>query len=162
MIKATTLFLGDKANELFKKLAAENGMNSRYFFTKLIVREARAEAAALDADRLKERLKLIDEVNDELTDLITNPPKEVISDWDYSMAPKSIYMRVWAAHKRLATQGKSEEEIHNYCIEKYGRDYNIKSTPTKNPKRNPNWVGGGVVSQKIKGAQEVSRKIEVK
>lgn len=162
MIKPTTLMLGEKANKLLKLLSADNGMASKYFFTKIIVREARAEATALTADKLKERIKLIDEVEDELVDIINNPPKELVADWDYSMNPKSIYMRVWSAHKRLEKKGWSEEDIHAYCVENYGRDYNIKSTPTKTPKSNPDWVGGGASAQKIKTAVEVSKKIEVK
>lgn len=161
MIKPTTLLIGEKANELLKKLAEENGLASRFFYTKLIVREARAEATTLTADKLKERLKLIDEVNDELVEIINNPPKEMLADWDYSTNPKSIYMRVWDAHRRLAKKGYSEEEIHSYCLERYGLDYPIKATPTKSPKRNPEWVGGGASAEKIKKAKEASRKIEV-
>lgn len=162
MLKPTTLLIGEKANKLLKCLAMENSMASKYFYTKLIVREARAEATALTADRLKERLRLIDEVEDELVDIINNPPKEVIADWDYSSNPKSIYMKVWSAHKRLAQRGWSAEDIHNYCVDRYGMDYDIKDTPTKTPKNNKEWVGGGVVAQKIKKAKEVSKHIEVK
>lgn len=162
MLKPTTLMLGEKANKLLKQLSADNGMASKYFFTKIIVREARAEATTLTADKLKARLQLIAEVEDELVDIINNPPKELIADWDYSMNPKSIYMRVWSAHRRLEKRGWSAEDIHAYCIEHYGRDYKIKSTPTKSPKNNPEWVGGGVVAQKVKDANKVSRKIEVK
>ena len=75
MLKPTTLYLGEKANQLLKELAEENSMASKFFFTKIIIREARAEATGLTADKLKARLKLIDEVNDELVDLINNPPK---------------------------------------------------------------------------------------
>ena len=39
MLKPTTLMLGEKANELLKQLAGENGIASRYFFTKIIIRE---------------------------------------------------------------------------------------------------------------------------
>lgn len=156
MIKPTTVMLGDKANELLKKLAEENGMLSRYFFTKLIVREARAEATMLDADRLKARLQLIDEVESELVNIINNPPKEMIADWDYSMNPKSIYMRVWKAHKRLAERGWTDEQIHQYCLDRYGRDYPVKITPQKSPKTNPEWVGGGVKAEKIKNARKIS------
>ena len=149
MIKPTTLMLGEKANELLKALAEENGMLSRYFFTKIIVREARAEATALSADRLKARLQLINEVEDELVEIINNPPKEMIADWDYSMNPRSVYMRVWKAHKRLAEKGWDEEKIHDYCVKRYGRDYPVKTTPTKSPKKNPDWVGGGKNARKI-------------
>ena len=162
MIQPTTLLLGEKANKLLKELASENGMASRFFFTKIIIREARAEATTLTADRLKERLKLIDEVNDELVDLINNPPKVQLGDKDYSTKPKSIYAKIWSAHKRMEKQGLSEAEIHDYCLTNYGMDFKIKETPTKSPKRNPDWVGGGKVAQKIKKAKEVSRKIEVK
>lgn len=161
MIKPTTVMLGAKANQLLKELAAENGMASRYFFTKVIVREARAEATTLEADKLKARLKLIAEVEDELVDIINNPPKELLADWDYSMNPKSIYARVWTAHKRLEKRGYTPEQIHEYCMEHYGHDYNIKATPSKSPKRNPDWVGGGAVSKKLKEAKAVSKKIEV-
>lgn len=142
MIKPTTIYLGEKANELLKELSAENGMLSRYFFTKIIAREARAEATALNGDKLKARLKLIGDVEDELVDIINNPPREMVADWDYSMNPKAIYMRVWQAHKRLAGQGKSEEEIHEYCIKRYGTDYPVKDMPQRTPKVNPNWTGG--------------------
>lgn len=162
MIKPTTVYLGDKANKLLKQLAEENGIGSKFFFTKLIIREARAEATTLTADKLKDRLRLIDDVNDELVDIINNPPKELVFDWDYSKNPKSIYMKVWAAHKRLAKRGWGAEEIHSYCIERYGMDINIKETPTKTPKRNPEWVGGGTKAQKIKKAKEASNRIEIK
>ena len=161
MIKPTTIMIGEKANELLKKLAEENGLASRYFYTKLIIREARAEATTLTAEKLKERLALIDEVNDELVDIINNPPQEMVADWDYSTNPRSIYMRVWDAHKRLAKKGLSDEEIHDYCIKRYGLDYPIKETPSKSPKKNPDWVGGGVKAEKIKQAQSVSKKIRV-
>ena len=45
--------------------------------------------------------------------------------------------------------------------EEFNIDYDIKDTPTKSPKRNPDWVGGGAVANKIKEAKETSRKIEV-
>lgn len=161
MLKPTTLYLGEKANRLLKELANENGLASRFFFTKIIIREARAEATTLTADKLKERLQLIDEVNDELVDLINNPPKTMLADKDFSTNPKSIYAKVWDAHRRLARRGMSKEEIHDYCLTRYGIDYDIKDTPTKSPKRNPDWVGGGAVASKIKEAKETSRKIEV-
>ena len=161
MIKPTTTIIGEKANRLLKELSAENGLASKFFFTKIIIREARAEATALTGDKLKERLQLIDEVNDELVDLINNPPKEQLADRDYSLKPKSIYMKIWATHKRLAEKGMTEGEIHDYCLDNYGMDFKIKTTPTKSPKRNPDWVGGGRVAQKIKNAKEVSKKIEV-
>lgn len=161
MIKPTTTIIGEKANRLLKELSAENGLASKFFFTKIIIREARAEATALAGDKLKERLQLIDEVNDELVDLINNPPKEQLADRDFSTNPKSIYMKIWATHKRLAEKGMTEGEIHDYCLDNYGMDFKIKTTPTKSPKRNPDWVGGGRVAQKIKNAKEVSKKIEV-
>lgn len=161
MIKPTTLFLGEKANKLLKELASENGMASRFFFTKIIIREARAEATTLEAEKLKERLKLIDEVNDELVDLINNPPQETLADKDFSTKPKSIYAKIWDTHRRLEKRGFSEAEIHDYCLTRYGMDFNIKSTPSKSPKKNPDWVGGGAVAQKIKEARKTSRKIEV-
>ena len=161
MLKPTTVMLGEKANELLKHLSDENGLASKYFFTKIIIREARAEATMLSQDKMKERLELISAVEDELVDIINNPPKELVSDWDYSSNPKSIYMRVWTAHRRLEKRGWSAENIHKYCMERYGRDYDIKPTPTKSPKNNPDWVGGGVVAQKIKDANAVSKRIEV-
>lgn len=142
MIKPTTIFLGEKANQLFKELAVENGMASRFFFTKIILREARAEASMLTADKLEERLKLINEAEDELVDLINNPPKAEMIDYDYSTRPKSIYMKVWAAHKRLKERGWGEEEIRDYCLTRYGYDRPIKDEPQKTPKKNPNWKGG--------------------
>ena len=161
MIKPTTLYLGEKANQLLMELAQENDMAARYFFTKIIIREAKSEATALTADKLKARLQLIDEVNEELIDLINNPPQEQLSNYDYSTEPKKVYAKIWEAHRRLKRQGKSEAEIHDYCLARYGMDLKIKKTPTKTPKNNPEWVGGGPVAEKIKKANEVSRKIEV-
>ena len=160
MIKPTTLMLGEKANYLLHEMAKENGMAARYFFTKIIIREARSEATMLTSDKLADRLKLIEEVNDELVELINNPPKTAIADRETSTEPKKIYAKIWDTHKRLERRGWSAEQIHNYCISMYGMDKDIKKTPTKSPKRNPEWVGGGPVAQKIKEAQEVSRKIE--
>lgn len=157
MIKPTTLFLGEKANRLLKEMSAENGLASKYFFTKVLTREARAEASMLSGDKLKERLALIDEVEDELVDIINNPPKEQLFDVDVSTKPKSIYTKIWTAHKRLTQRGWDEEQIHNYCLDRYGMDIKITECPEKNPKKNPDWVGGGVKAQKIKNA----RKIEV-
>ena len=162
MIQPTTLFIGAKANELYHKLAGENGVASKYFFTQMLIREARSEATMLTADRLKERLALIDEVNNELVDIINNPPKEQLTDRDFSTRPKAIYAKVWEAHRRLSTRGWGEDKIHGYCLDRYGMDLKISKTPTKSPKSNPDWVGGGRVAQKIKQAKEVSRKIEVK
>lgn len=162
MLKPTTLYLGEKANQLLKELAEENNMSPKFFFTKIIIREARAEATGLTADKLKERLELIDEVNDELVDLINNPPKAQLAEREYSTEPKKIYAKIWEAHRRLKKQGYTEEAIHDYCLDMYGMDLKIKKTPTKSPKRNPDWVGGGPVAEKIKKAKETSRKIEVK
>lgn len=161
-VKPTTQIIGAKANQLMHELAEENGIATKYFLSHIILREARAEATTLSGDRLKKRLQLISEANDELVDLINNPPQAVIVDWDYSTSPKSIYMRVWKAHKRLEAQGKDEKTIHDYCIKRYGIDFPVKASPQKSPKKNPDWVGGGAVSQKIKDAKEISRKIEVK
>lgn len=160
-IKPTTLMLGEKANQLLHEMARENGLAARYFFTKIIIREARSEATMLTADKLAERLKLIDEVNDELVELINNPPKTAIADRETSTEPKKIYAKIWDTHKRLERKGWTAEQIHNYCISMYGMDRDIKKTPTKNPKRNPEWCGGGKVAAKIKQARENSRKIEV-
>ena len=142
-VKPTTVMLGNKANTLLKALAHENGLASRFFFTKLIIREARSEATMLTADKLKERLALIEEVNDELVDLINNPTKEMVADRDFSKRPKSIYCKIWQQHRRMKEQGHSDEEIHDLCLARYGMDFDIKDTPTKNPKKNPNWQGGG-------------------
>ena len=160
-LKPTTLFLGAKAHQLFSELASENQMARKFFLTKIIIREARAEATGLTADKLKARLQLIDEVNDELVDAINNPPKTQLADREYSTDPKRIYQKIWEAHRRLSARGMDEKAIHDYCLDMYGMDFQIKKTPTKNPKRNPDWVGGGPVAEKIKKAQETSRKIEV-
>lgn len=160
MIKPTTIMLGEKANKLLKALAAENGIASRYFFTKIITREARAEVATLVADKMKERVALINEVEDELVEIINNPPQEQMADRDFSHKPKSIYAKIWAAHKRLAERGMEEEEIHEYCLSRYGMDIDIKATPSRTPKNNPNWAGGGIHSKKYKQANKVS--IEIK
>lgn len=160
-LKPTTFFIGEKAQRLFKMMSAENKMGSRLFFTKLLIREARAEATALPADKLKERLALIEEVNDELIYLINNPPKTILADREYTHNPKRVYQKIWEAHRRLKGRGFSEKEIHEYCLDMYGLDIDPQKTPTKSPKRNPNWVGGGPVAQKIKQARENSKGIEV-
>lgn len=158
-LKPTTLFLGAKAHQLFSELANENQMARKFFLTKIIIREARAEATGLTADKLKARLQLIDEVNDELVDAINNPPKTQLADREYSTDPKRIYQKIWEAHRRLRKRGMDEEAIHNYCLDMYGMDFKIKKTPTKNPKRNPDWVGGGPVAEKIKEAKEASKEL---
>lgn len=158
-LKPTTLFLGAKAKQLLTELARENGMSPKYFFTKIILREARGEAVSLSAGKLKKRLVLIDEVNDELMEFIKNPPKSEIDNREYSTRPKAVYMKVWKAHERLERKGWSAEEIHEYCIEMYGIDYPVKRTPTKSPKRNPDWVGGGTYAKKIKEAKKVSEEL---
>ena len=79
-----------------------------------------------------------------------------------STEPKKVYAKIWEAHRRLGKQGYTEQAIHNYCLDRYGMDLNINRTPTKSPKRNPDWVGGGKVAEKIKKAKETSRKSEVK
>lgn len=161
MIKPTTIFLGEKADRLFKQLASENEIAPQYFITKLILRDARTEATTLTSTKLKERLQLINEVEDELVELINNPPKERLAGRVASTKPKNIYAKVWTAHKRLEARGWSDDAIKAYCLDRYGMDIDIKNTPSKNPKSNPDWVGGGKVAQKIKKAQQVSRKIVV-
>ena len=160
-VKPTTQIIGVKANQLLHELAVENGVSAKFLIPYVLLREARTEATMLDGERLKKRLALIEEVQAELTDLINNPPKEAIFDWDYSTNPKSIYMRVWQTHKRMSQRGNTEEEIHDYCIQRYGIDFPIKETPQRSPKKNPDWAGGGVKAQKIKQARETSRRIEV-
>lgn len=160
MIQPTTLFLGAKASELYHKLAAENGVSRKYFFTQMIIREARSEATMLVADRLKERLALIDEVNNELVDLINNPPKEQLADREYSTKPKVIYAKIWEAHRRLKARGWDEERIHGYCLDRYGMDFKISKTPTKTPKRNPMWTGGGRVAAKLKEKRRLKIEVE--
>lgn len=162
MVKPTTFYLGEKARQLLMVLANENGVVPRLFITKVLLRDARNSASALTANKLKDRLKLIDEVNEELIDIINNPPKEMLADKEMSANPKSIYSKIWMAHKRLKAQGWSDEKIHEHCLLRYGLDYHINNTPTKSPKRNPDWVGGGANAEKIKKARETSRKIEVK
>lgn len=148
-VKPTTQVIGVKANQLLHELAVENGVASRYFLTQVLLREARSEATMLDGERLKARLQLINEVNDELVDLINNPPQGDVFDWEYSNNPRSIYMKVWQAHKRMASRGVDEKQIHEYCIKRYGLDFPVKATPQKTPKSNPNWVGGGKNARKI-------------
>lgn len=161
MLEPTTLYLGEKANKLLKELAAENEMASRFFFTKIIIREARNSVAGLRGDKLKERLQLIDEANDELVNIINNAPFYLESVTDENTNPRKIYARIWDTHKRLEKKGLSKLEIHDYCLARYGIDFDIKKTPTKNPKSNPDWVGGGTKAKEIKQARETSRKIEI-
>lgn len=158
-IEPTTIYLGKKADQLLKQLAAENGISYKFFFTKMLVREARAEATTLTSDKMKERLALIDSVNDELVELINDPPIEMLGV--ASTNRKAIYTKIWSAHQRLEQRGWSAEDIHKYCLNRYGLDFAIDKTPTKSPKRNPEWCGGGRVANKIKEARENSRKIEV-
>lgn len=161
MIRPTTVLLGEKASQLFKELAAENGIAPKVFFTKIIIREARAEAAALSSDRLKERLQLIAEAEDEWVDCVNNPPKCESLGIDYSTKPKTIYAKIWDAHRRLTEKGWGDEQIHDYCLARYGMDIDITKNPNTSPKKNPNWVGGGKVAAKIKQAKEASRKLKV-
>lgn len=137
-VNPITFFLGNNALKLYKKLAGENSIDPLFFLIKLLVREGRAEATTLTGDKLKERLELIDKVNDELVDLINNPPKGYLVK-TYVDTPRATYSRVWAARKRLASRGWSEEDIHNYCLSNYGVDYNFKKTPKKNPTQYENW-----------------------
>lgn len=159
-VQPTTQILGAKASQLLKELATENGVKTRYFFTTLLIREARAEATMLTAEKLKNRLALIDEVVAEQVDLINDPPKCESLGIDYSTKPKTIYAKIWEAHRRLTEKGWGEEEIHDYCLKRYGMDIDITKNPNTSPKKNPNWVGGGKVAAKIKQAKEVSRKLE--
>lgn len=161
MIKPTTILLGEKASQLYKELAIENGIAPKFFFEKLVIREARAEATTLASEKLKERLKLIDEANDELVQMINCPPKAENLGYDYSTKPKTIYAKIWEAHRRLAEKGWGDERIHNYCLARYGMDIDITKNPNTSPKKNPNWVGGGKVAAKIKQAKEASRRLEV-
>lgn len=160
MLEPTTVYLGEKASKLLKELSAENDIASRFFLTKIIIREAKAEVSALTGDKLKERLQLINEVNDELVEIINNAPHEMVGA-DVSTEPRKVYAKIWDTHKRLENRGWSEGEIHDYCLTRYGMDFDIKKTPTKTPKSNPDWVGGGPVAKKIKEARKTSRKIEV-
>lgn len=155
MLKPTTILIGEKADRLLRELAAENGLAAKYFYTKLIVREARAEATTLTADKLKERLQLIEEVNDELVDIINNIPQSFAKE-SASTSPKASYSKLWEAHRRLEKKGMSELEIHEYCLARYGMDIPAKKTPSKSPKKNPEWVGGGKVASKIKAAKKIS------
>lgn len=159
-IEPTTIYIGHKAHQLFKELAGENGVASKYFFTQMLIREARAEATMLTADRLEKRLALIDEVNNEQVELINNPPKGQVFGYNYSTEPKKIYARIWAAHRRLSEKGWSDGKIHEYCLDRFGMDIKTEAMPQKSPKKNPNWVGGGKAAAKIKQAKEVSRKLE--
>ena len=161
MLKPTTVYLGEKAKQLLTELSAENDLASRFFFTKIIIREAKAELSALTGDRLKERLQLINEVNDELVELINNTPQMLASENNTSTEPRKVYLKIWRTHRRLEEKGWSKEEIHDYCLTRYGMDFDIKKTPTKTPKNNPDWVGGGAKAKEIKKARETSRKIEV-
>lgn len=154
-VRPTTQILGAKASRLLKELAAENGMRTKYFFTALLIREARAEATMLTAEKLKNRLALIDEVVAEQVDLINNPPKGQVFDYNYSTEPKKIYARIWAAHRRLSEKGWSDGKIHEYCLDRFGMDIKTEAMPQKSPKKNPNWVGGGKVAAKIKAARKV-------
>lgn len=160
-VQPTTQILGAKASQLLKALAAENGTKTRYFFTTLLIREARAEATMLTAEKLKARLALIDEVVAEQVDLINCPPKAENLGYDYSTKPKTIYAKIWEAHRRLAERGWGDEQIHDYCLTRYGMDIDITKNPNTSPKKNPDWVGGGKAAAKIKQAKEVSRKLEV-
>lgn len=125
MLKPTTIFLGEKAAHLLKLLAQENGMAYEHFFTKLILREARAEASMLSLDKLEERLKLIDEVADEQAYIVGNPTIEKATHHP-TTNPKSVYYKVWVMRERLKRKGWVEEEIHKYCMRRYGYDIKVK------------------------------------
>lgn len=125
------ILLGKKAQQLLNELARENDMLPKYYYTKILVREAKAEATMLPFEKLQARLQLIDEVNDELVDIINTAP--VIAD---DASPRQIYARVWAQRKRWRSMGFSEEEIHHLCLQRYGIDPQPKRMPQRN--NNPN------------------------
>lgn len=126
MLKPTTIFLGEKAAHLLHLMAGENGMAYEHFFTKLIIREARAEASMLSLDKLEERLKLIDEVADEQAYIVSNPTIEKATHKSPTTNPKSVYYKVWVMRERLKKKGWGEEEIHKYCMRRYGYDLKVK------------------------------------
>lgn len=139
MLKPTTILLGEKAAHLLKLLAQENGMAYEHFFTKMIIREARAEASMLSLDKLEERVKLIDEVADEQAYIVGNPTIEKTTHTPTSN-PKSIYYKVWVMRERLKKRGMSEEEIHKYCMKRYGYDLTIKKRIKVEDKSKPETI----------------------
>lgn len=126
-LKQVKILLGVKGIELLEALARENDMLPKYYYTKLLVREAKAEASMLPYEKLQKRLQLIDEVNDELVDIINTAPAMT-----GNATPRTLYTRIWAARKKWRSMGFSEEEIHNLCLERYGYDPRPKRQPQKN------------------------------
>lgn len=129
-MKYITLFMDDNAWELYMALAKENDTIPQYFLPKLLLREARVEAASLPVDKLKDRLVLIDKVEEELHTLI-RAEKPVA--WDNTLtSPRAIYSKIWAYRKYMRGKGYTEEQIHMLCLSKYGRDIDAKQMPQKN------------------------------
>lgn len=134
-MKQIQIFMGEKGEQLLNELARENDMLPKYFYTKVLVREAKAEATMLPHEKLQKRLQLIDEVNDELVDIINTAPV-VVED----ATPRKVYARIWAQRKRWRSMGLSEEKIHNLCLQRYGFDPQPKRQPQKD--NNPEGKGG--------------------
>lgn len=134
-LKQVKILLGVKGIELLEQLARENDMLPKYYYTKVLVRVAKAEASMLPHDKLQKRLQLIDEVNDELVDIINTAPAMT-----ETATPRQLYSRIWAARKKWRSMGFSEEEIHHLCLERYGFDTQPKRQPQKN--NNPEGLGG--------------------
>lgn len=122
------LYLGDKARELLEAMAKEANIKPKYFLTKLLLYQARARAVVLTADKLQERLKLIEEVDDELTDYVnreTWQPLNTLTD------ERAVYKKIWMMRKRLEQRGMTDKQIHDFCMRRYGRDFKIAKTPEK-------------------------------
>lgn len=116
--------VGEKAYELYCQIAGDSGVPVRYMLPKLLIREGEASAAALPANKLKERIALIEEVREEMS-------REMWAE-NREGTPRQIYGRIWAFKKYLRSQGFSEEQIHYRTLAKYGTDIEMKRQPQKN------------------------------
>lgn len=118
--------VGEKAYQLYCQIAGDAGVPVRYMLPKILIREGEASAAALPADRLKERIALIEEVREELSRLMWT------SEGKQAGTPRQMYTRIWAFKKYLRSQGWNEDQIHYKTLAKYGVDIEMKRQPQKN------------------------------
>lgn len=117
-----TVSMGEKAYELYRELANDANISTRFMLTRILLREARATSAILPSEKLARRLELIDSVEDELSEKMFRPPQKTVKT---SERAKNRYQKIWTAHRRLARRGLTPKEIHNYCMKNYGEDIDI-------------------------------------
>lgn len=128
--------MGENTKKLYQEVAKDENINPEYLFHRMLVDRAEDGLAALPMDKMKDRVGLIQESNREKRTAVAKASRRVKVD-------RHSYQVIWQWKKRLKERGYTDQQIHNMCIEKYGIDYETKPTPSKNPRLNPKWKGGG-------------------